>query len=46
MQAVVKREEVERILGEHREELRAEGVRTLSPFGSTARDEADSGRER
>lgn len=38
----MKREDVVRILGEHRQELRVAGVRTLSLFGSTARDEADS----
>jgi predicted nucleotidyltransferase len=36
----VRREDALRILGEHREEIAARGVRTLSIFGSVARDEA------
>ena len=36
----MKRDEVLRILAEHRDELRAAGVRSLSLFGSVARDEA------
>lgn len=36
----VKRDDALRILGEHRDEIAARGVRTLSIFGSVARDEA------
>ncbi len=37
---MVDREEVLRVLAEHRDELRAMGVRELSVFGSVARGEA------
>lgn len=39
----MKRDEVLRLLGEHRDELQALGVKSLALFGSVARDEAGPG---